>query len=514
MLPYPTGETDSDDGKTIFYGVVTYADMEGEALPRVVRIPRFGDVDIPEADLVEPYIEIDFDGLEAGDLIRITFPKGEEISIMETYPGQFSHKAEKIEVMGRGPFALQPVEGNRCRFAIPLGMAPDAQPGDSLDIYRQVPDKNGQTQEEEFLHSVEVLEVVPEAYQIWVDMSPEEAEGFLSEFGFGLRCELVKQGNGQEGTQGQAASSEQMVPPEEETVPYLSLDDLQTLIGREDLNGTFRLNIQSIARSARGIDRYVVNMLTEDSVEELPFLAFAEDCVFRVNREMNSIHYEDVSFDEFLELFGDGFVWRTPSFILHFENNLITHVILESAWYHAGITYEPFVRDTWYSDIQGFPEMAGIDPLETYYNRVRTEKSDFGEGAGVETAEIYTGNIGDGDSGIVLFKNEAGDILYSEGAHTTRAGWNNIYLGEQDGTPFLMRVHIEDRDTYGSYDYQVFRLGEHGEILQIAGSSLTFDDDRIPYDEEIAGEWMAQMNAYLDRSHLLLSTQEGEVRTE
>ena len=77
-----------------------------------------------------------------------------------------------------------------------------------------------------------------------------------------------------------------------------------------------------------------------------------------------------------------------------------------------------------------------------------------------------------------------------------------------------MRVHIEDRDTYGSYDYQVFRLGEHGEILQIAGSSLTFDDDRIPYDEEIAGEWMAQMNAYLDRSHLLLSTQEGEVRTE
>ncbi len=514
FLAYPKGETDSDNGKTIYYGVVTYADMEGETLPRVVRIPRLGDVDIPEADLVEPYIEIDFDGLEIGDLIRITFPKGEEISVMETYPGQFSHKAEKIEVMGRGPFGMQPVEGNRYRFAIPLGMAPDAQPGDSLDIYRQVPDKNGQTQEEEFLHSVEVLEVMPESYQILVNMSPEEAEGFLSEFGFGLRCELVKQGNGQEGTQGQAASSEQMVPPEEETVPYLSLDDLQILMGREDLNGTFRLNIQSIARSGRGIDRYVVNMLTEDSLDELPFLAFAEDCVFRVNREMNSIRYENVSFDEFLELFGDGFVWRTPSFILHFENNLITHVIMESAWYHAGITYEPFVRDTWYSDIQGFPEMAGIDPLETYYNRVRTEKSDFGEGAGVETAEIYTGNIGDGDSGIVLFKNEAGDILYSEGAHTARAGWNNIYLGELNGTPFLMRVHIEDRDTYGGYDYQVFRLGEQGEILQIAGSSFTFDQDRIPYDEEIFSQWKGQMDAYLNQCQLLLSTQDGEVRTE
>ncbi len=514
FLAYPKGETDSDNGKTIYYGVVTYADMEGETLPRVVRIPRLGDVDIPEADLVEPYIEIDFDGLEIGDLIRITFPKGEEISVMETYPGQFSHKAEKIEVMGRGPFGMQPVEGNRYRFAVPLGMAPDAQPGDSLDIYRQATDENGQAGDKEFLHSVEVLEVVPEAYQIWVNMSPEEAEGFLSEFGFGLRCELVKQGNGQEGTQGQAASSEQMVPPEEETVPYLSLDDLQILMGREDLNGTFRLNIQSIARSGRGIDRYVVNMLTEDSLDELPFLAFAEDCVFRVNREMNSIRYEDVSFDEFAKLTEDGFDWLNPPCTLHFEENVITHAVLESAWYHAGITYEPFVRDTWYSDIQGFPEMAGVDPLETYYNQVRTEKSDFGEGAGMETAEIYTGNIGDGNSGIVLFKNEAGNILYSEGAHTARAGWNNIYLGEQDGTPFLMRVHIEDRDTYGSYDYQVFRLGEHGEILQIAGSSLTFDDDRIPYDEEIAAEWMAQMNAYLDRSHLLLSTQEGEVRTE
>lgn len=521
FLAYPKGETDSDNGKTIYYGVVTYADMEGETLPRVVRIPRLGDVDIPEADLVEPYIEIDFDGLEPGDLIRITFPKGEEISIMETYPAQFSHKAEKIEVMGRGPFGLQPVEGNRYRFAVPLGMAPDAQPGDSLDIYRQRTDENGQAEDKEFLYSVEVLEVMPESYQILVNMSPEEAEVFLSEFGFGLRCELVKQDSDSEQAQGQAeASRGESSSPEypdemllDMSIPYLSWPDLEILQAREDLNGTFRLNIQSIARSARGIDRYVVNMLTEDSVEELPFLAFAEDCVFRVNREMNSIRYEDVSFDEFLELFGDGFVWRTPSFILHFENNLITHAILESAWYHAGITYEPFVRDTWYSDIQNFPEMAGIDPLETYYNRVRTEESDFGEGAGVETAEIYTGNIGDGDSGIVLFKNEAGDVLYSEGAHTARAGWNNIYLGEQNGTPFLMRVHIEDRDTYGSYDYQVFRLGEHGEILQIAGSSFSFDEDRIPYDEEIANEWMAQMNAYLDRSHLLLSTQDGEVRT-
>lgn len=309
-------------------------------------------------------------------------------------------------------------------------------------------------------------------------------------------------------------SQEQMTPPEEEAVPYLSAEDLQTLMGRSDLNGTFRLNIQSIARSSRGIDRYVINLLTEDSLEELPFLAFADNCVFRVNREMNSIRYEDISFDEFAELAENSFDWINPLCTLYFQDNLISYAILESAWYGAGITYEPFVRDTWYSDIQSFPETAGIDPLETYYTQVRIEKADFGDGAGIETAEIYTGNIGDGDSGIVLFKDEAGEILYSEGAHTARAGWNNIYLGEIDGTPFLMRQNIEDRDTFGGYVYQVFRLGENGEILQIAGSSYNFDEDRIPYDEEIVDQWMAQMNTYLEHSHLLLSTQDGVVRTE
>lgn len=77
-----------------------------------------------------------------------------------------------------------------------------------------------------------------------------------------------------------------------------------------------------------------------------------------------------------------------------------------------------------------------------------------------------------------------------------------------------MRVHIEDRDTYGGSDYQVFRLGENGEILQIAGSSFSFDQDLIPYDEESFHQWEAQMDAYLNNCRLLLSTQDGEMRTE
>lgn len=500
FLANPRSNLRKDDSQQIFYGIVAYEDAEGIDLSLIVRTTQFGDLEIPEADSVEPYIETDFDGLEAGDLIRITFPGNREINILETYPGRFSEKAEKIEVMGRGPFAMYPEGVNRYRFIIPLGMAPEAQPGDLLEIYHHDPEIDGQ--KKELLHSVEVLSVEPDSYLIWINMAAEEVETFLSEFGFGIECELIRQEDSE--------SSDPSPSTADGGIPYLSMADLQS---ENELNGIYQVNILSLSRSARGIDRY----LTEELIEtegELPFLAFADDCVFEVNQSMNSLSYNEVPFDDFAALAEAGRDWINPLCTLHFENNLITQASLGSAWYGYGVKYEPFARDTWYADIQELPEMAGIDPLESYYTLVRTEEADFGTGNGMETAEIYTGNIGDGDSGIVLFKDASGEILYSESAHCARAGWNNIYLGESDGKAFLMTMHIEDRDTYGEYRYQVFRLGERGKIYQIAGSSFEFDEDLISYSDEVFALWSEPLTSYLEQSHLLLSTQEGEIRTE
>lgn len=305
---------------------------------------------------------------------------------------------------------------------------------------------------------------------------------------------------------------QEMETEEKEGFPYLSLEYFED--GRPQ-DGSYQLSIRSISRSARGIDLAVMDYGEE---EESPFLAFSDTCVFQVNEEMAAIHYREVSFEEFADLVNpDGS--RTgpmnPQCIITIQDGLITQISMEnSEWYLAGITYKPFVKDTWYEDIRNFSEMEGIDPLETYYTLSGTEQADFGDGNGLETAEIYTGNIGDGDSGIVLFKDAAGNVLYSEGAHSARAGWNNIYLGELDGTAFLMRLHIEDRDDYGEYQYQVFRLGEAGEILQIAGSSFTWDNDLILYDDEAFRQWVDGMSHYLGASRLLLSSQEGEIRTE
>ncbi|MCD8197686.1 MAG: M56 family metallopeptidase [Lachnospiraceae bacterium] len=178
-----------------------------------------------------------------------------------------------------------------------------------------------------------------------------------------------------------------------------------------------------------------------------------------------------------------------------------------------GVEYQVFTEDTLYPYLLEVAQSEGVDLLETWYTQVDELTADIGEGNGVETIEIYTGDSGDGDSGIVLFKNAGGEELYAETAHTSRAGWNNIYLGSMDGTGFIMTLYMEDRDVYGAYSYQVFRLGEEGQVLQIAGSSFNFGSEYL-YDDDIFREWAEEMSAYLEESVLLLSSQDGELRTE
>ena len=158
--------------------------------------------------------------------------------------------------------------------------------------------------------------------------------------------------------------------------------------------------------------------------------------------------------------------------------------------------------------------MTGEELLEAYYTLDSTRQADISESRGTETAEIYTGNTGDGDSGLVLLKNRDGELLYSMSAHTSRAGWNNIYLGTDGENGFITTIHAEDRDTYGEYRYQVFRLGAYGQILQAAGSSFSWNlEENSRPNEENLRQWTDGLRQYLENSRLLLSTQDGEIRT-
>lgn len=295
---------------------------------------------------------------------------------------------------------------------------------------------------------------------------------------------------------------------------------VQEEIASEPLNpenpgdGTYSVSVRSISKSARCIDRYVADDASDISSEQTE-LYFADDCDFFINEEMAGVRYQEVSFDEF----ADCAMWDEDggyaSCNLTFRNGLITKAEMLNPLGKYGISYVPHESYSWYDYITTMiEEEEGVDALETYFTLVNTislDISDFEEGE--ETVEVYTGNIGDGDSGIVLFKNARGEILYSENAHQARAGWNNIYLGEDQGIPFIMTVYIEDRDTYGGYGYQVFRIGSNGRVVQIAGTLFEWGDSQI-YDDALFKQWVGGMEYYLERSYLILSSQEGEIRTE
>ena len=198
------------ENENIFYGVVIQTGEAKNVQETIVRIPGYGDVVLPEAKDVSLYLERDAEQIIlSGDLLRITFSTDQEVQLAATeqygktlyrFAAMPEEAAESIQVMGEG-FSLERREGDRYLFAVPLGMADQAKAGDTLELFH---DPNADSTEEIYLSAqeatpeqvlfaaVEVLSVDAEHYDIWVELGAEEAEIFLSEFGFGVTAKLIQ----------------------------------------------------------------------------------------------------------------------------------------------------------------------------------------------------------------------------------------------------------------------------------------------------------------------------------
>lgn len=513
----------------LFYGVV----MESEEFGgNVVLVPQLGEMRIPEAEKVSPYIEIDFNGLEPGHLVRMTFSGEEEVGILETYPGQFSRAADSIEVMGIG-FAMETMSDGKYRFGIPFGMTEAAKAGDTLRIYHSVLEDGADLQgnyhlylldspdkiRKELVTETQVSDVDPENCDIWVTLSGEEVNTFLSEFDFGISCELEKtvvQGTSEQSGQEEEAVREETTGNSSDKTEEVKDLSREMMLSGEVPDGTYWVYARSISRSIRCFD---VCAMTDALPGDVPVLspAFSNDCVFYVNREMDSIRFEKISFDEFADLFPD----YSASALLDvpvrcvFRDGFITEACLMSAYLGQGISYQTISSGgtSWIEEVCRMEDKTLDEILTEFYKLMRTEEADVSDVPGTERIEIYRGNIGDGDSGVVLIYDVNGNLLHIEDAHHARAGWNNVYVGELDGASYLMSMHIEDREDYGEYQYQVFRLGEAGELRQIAGSDFQWGES-IHYDDGLFHQWADNLEYYLSGSHLLLTSQDGEMRTD
>lgn len=131
--------------------------------------------------------------------------------------------------------------------------------------------------------------------------------------------------------------------------------------------------------------------------------------------------------------------------------------------------------------------------------------------------EVYTGNVGDGDSGIVLvYSGDGANEPYSIEAHTARAGWTNIYLISKEDKDYLLELQLDIRGGFGELRYVVYAFGEQaGPNLAVwveDGMSYTYENET--FDEAMFMEWADNMEKWLEQAELLLSTQDGEVRVE
>ena len=151
----------------------------------------------------------------------------------------------------------------------------------------------------------------------------------------------------------------------------------------------------------------------------------------------------------------------------------------------------------------------GENFLEEFYKKIYTIESDISRDGIDETIEVYTGDGGDGDSGFVCVKDIHGNLLFNEYAHIARAGWNTVFLSEDD---FLINVHMDERDTYGEYSYEVYRVVGENKIQILAKDSLSFNFEREAVNSQEVMKFFDTLYLYLERSQLLLTTQEGELR--
>ena len=521
-----------------FYGVVTDVIVEGNSR-QLLLCPGIGEVEIPAAETIDTYFEPgderDPHQLLPGDLAAVTFDSAEDPLIIDSlWPAEFSTSAQSITIMWQG-LALEDAGGSgqpdsAYRLTFPGGVvtdAPSASPGDILSLYREEPEDTAylpqipESDQSRLIASTPVLAVTENeagGQMLTIELSASELQQTLAGFGFHIRFTL----EADDSTSLPETSDNTSNPepggstsiPETEREPQEESAPLPQTGGIMGADGVYSVGIQSLSRSARAIDRYTSSY--KEPYDGTGPLAFGEDCEFMVNYHMDTLDYETVTFDVFADLISAGSEWQISPCRITLKDGVITSAALDSALLHYGISFDRYSPS---SNVYGFLlENGGEETFETYYSLVSAESADIADCPGIETIEVYTGNIGDGDSGIVLFKNASGELLYTQDAHIARAGWNNIYLGERDGTAFLMNVYVEDRWDFGGYGYWVYRLGEDGSIRQIAGSRFDFElsgnGNAEIYDDDLFREWSGGMTAWLEDCHLLLSTQEGEVRTD
>lgn len=168
---------------------------------------------------------------------------------------------------------------------------------------------------------------------------------------------------------------------------------------------------------------------------------------------------------------------------------------------------------------QAGPGEAFPDDGLTRTVEVLPAQYDFtGDGA-PETAEVLTVTAPDGTNAWYELQvvDAGGDVLWSQQAGLSHAGWASLFACRAEGRDCLLRYSPWVSMGSACYSYELFTLDASGEEQLLRSGSVSFF---LP-----AGEWsladldpavadfLTEVHRYLDAGDLLLTTENGDFRS-
>ncbi len=269
-------------------------------------------------------------------------------------------------------------------------------------------------------------------------------------------------------------------------------------------NGTVLISNEYLATSLKKMRDTAPAMVGYVKPIDSTSLNFRSNCKFRLYNLEGSVPYQEVDFKEYTENVINNEVFKDAYCSITLQDGSVSEANLYARYITDGCD---FMGNTIFVDYKPFDIMK--------FELVHSYQSDISDVEGQEIILVYQGNIGDGDCGYVIVKDEKGNVIYVDFAHVSKVGWNNIYLGQSEGKDYLLKLQLDNKDANGRYAYQAFRLDKEGKSVILNGSSYSFDYlTSLAKDNSTFKIWCDNMEYYLENSKLLLGTQEGVIRTE
>lgn len=107
------------------------------------------------------------------------------------------------------------------------------------------------------------------------------------------------------------------------------------------------------------------------------------------------------------------------------------------------------------------------------------------------------------------------NVLLMEQAHTSHAGWNSIYLCKIDGLDYLLIFNPYSSTGLAEFIFTVYQLNPTGTLSILDSSYYCFNygarTKENAFDKEEFIVFADKVNYYLDKSYLLISTENGEL---